>query len=439
MKRVLIIAYYWPPNAGVGVYRWLKFTKYLPQFGWQPVVYTPANPEMQAVDVDLENEIPPKAEVIKAPITEPYSWYKRFTGKKQDERLQTAFLREEAGPTWKENAANWLRSNFFIPDARVWWVKPSVKRLERYLKVHPVDVIVTTGSPHSLHLIGRELKRRTGIPWLADFRDPWTNVDYYGQLKLMKWADRKQHDLERAVLTEADKVLTVSWHWAEELRALGARKVEVITNGYDPDDLPVPPEPVDERWSLVHVGSITATRDVPELWNALAERVISDAEFRSRFVLRFIGGVDHSVLRSLESAGLLDHVERIGQVGHAEAIRHMQRARVLLLPVNDTPNVMGFLPAKVFEYLSVQRPILAIAPKAADIAQVLGASHELVQRGDLQAIRRAVEQLFTTGPAPSIATTTFERRELTRQLALVLEKLAAINAGHGQGLSINKN
>ena len=144
MKRVLIIAYYWPPNAGVGVYRWLKFTKYLPQFGWQPVVYTPENPELMAVDEALVKEVPPEAEVIKAPIIEPYTWYKRFTGKKSDERLQTAFLKEDGGgPTWKENVANWVRSNFFIPDARVWWVKPSVTRLLAYLKANPVDVIVT--------------------------------------------------------------------------------------------------------------------------------------------------------------------------------------------------------------------------------------------------------------------------------------------------------
>jgi glycosyltransferase involved in cell wall biosynthesis len=420
MKRVLIIAYYWPPNAGVGVYRWLKFAKYLPQFGWQPVVYTPENPELQAVDEALQRDIPPEVEVIKAPITEPYSWYKRFTGKKQDERLQTAFLREEAGPTWKENAANWVRSNFFIPDARVWWVKPSVKRLENYLKEHPVDVIVTTGSPHSLHLIGRELKRRTGIPWLADFRDPWTNVDYYGQLKFTKWADRKQRELERAVLTEADQVLTVSWHWAEELKALGAKHVEVITNGYDPDDLTTPPEPVDERWSLVHVGSITATRDVPELWNALAQRIRDDDEFRERFVLRFVGGVDHSVLRSLEAEGLLGHVERIGQVSHAEALRHMQRARVLLLPVNDTPNVMGFLPAKVFEYLSVQRPILCVAPKEADIARVLGEGHVRMERNDRSGLGSAVQQLFSNDTTAYVAVPLFERRALTQQLTAIL-------------------
>ncbi len=422
MKRALIIAYYWPPNAGVGVYRWLKFAKYLPQFGWQPVVYTPENPELMAVDDALLKDVPPEAEVIKAPITEPYAWYKRFTGKKSDERLQTAFLKEDGGgPTWKENLANWVRSNFFIPDARVWWVKPSVRRLEAYLKTHPVDVIITTGSPHSLHLIGRALKKRTGLPWVADFRDPWTNIDYYGQLKLTRWADAKQRRLERAVLTEADEVITVSWHWAEELKALGAKQVEVITNGFDPDDLPSPPAEVDEEWSLVHVGSISATRDVPKLWKALAERIASDADFRSRFKLRLIGGVDHTVQRSIEAAGLTPYVERIAHVPHDVAMRHMQRARALLLPVNDTPNVMGFLPAKVFEYLSAQRPILCIAPVDADIARVLGNIHTVVERDDAAAMHKAVGALFLTEAQPTGDISVYDRRNLTAQLAKFLE------------------
>jgi hypothetical protein len=424
MKRVLIIAYYWPPNAGVGVYRWLKFTKYLPQYGWQPVVYTPENPELMAVDEALLKDVPPEAEVIKAPIAEPYVWYKRFTGKRSDTRLQTAFLTEDGGgPTWKENAANWVRSNFFIPDARVWWVKPSVKRLLAYLKEHPVDVIVTTGSPHSLHLIGRELKQRTGLPWVADFRDPWTNIDYYGQLKLTKWADEKQHRLERAVLTEADRVITVSWRWAEELRALGAERVDVITNGFDTSDVPVPAVPVDQEWSLVHVGSISATRDVPTLWKALAERTNSDPEFRSRFKLRLVGGVDHTVQRSIEAAGLMPFVERIGHVSHAEAMRFMQGANTLLLPVNNTPNVGGFLPAKVFEYLSVKRPILAIAQPDADIVRVLGPAHTVVDRSDETGAHRAVEALFKPSTTAHTDISSFDRRNLTGQLAKVLEGL----------------
>lgn len=421
MKRVLVIAYYWPPNAGVGVYRWLKFAKYLPQFGWRPVVYTPSNPEMQAVDEALLREVPPEVEVIRAPITEPYTWYKRFTGRRREERLQTAFLREEAAPTWKEDLANWVRSNFFIPDARVWWVRPSVKRLHRHLKEHPVDVIVTTGSPHSLHLIGAELKRLTGIPWLADFRDPWTNIDYYGQLKLTRRSDAIHRRMERDVLRTADAVLTVSWRWAEELAAIGGRPVEVITNGYDTADLPVPPAAVDERWSLVHVGSIPATRDVPALWQALAARVHRDAAFRERFVLRFVGGVDHRVMESLRNAGLEPYVERVGQVSHTEALRHMQRARTLLLPVNDTPNAMGFLPAKVFEYLSVRRPILCVAPAGADIARVLGTAHTLVPRGDVEAMQRAVDVLFTAGEKEPAVPVEYDRVRLTERLAGVLE------------------
>ena len=380
MHRVLIITYYWPPNGGAGVYRWLKFSKYLPQNGWQPVIYTPQDPELVSHDPDLSKDIAQEVEVVRQPITEPFSLYKRFTGRKQEERVQTAFLNEGGKRGWKDDVALWIRSNLFIPDARVWWVKPSIKFLTNYLKEHPVDAIITTGPPHSMHLIGLGLKRATGIKWVADFRDPWTDIDYYGQLTLTKWADKKQHRLEREVLQAADKVVTVSWSWAKDLEQLGGRPVEVITNGYDPADVPNPSASMDDAYSLVHIGSMVATRDCPELWNTLGELVRTDGEFADRFVLRFVGPVDLSVIESATSAGLGEHIERMGRVGHAEAMREMQRARVLLLPINDTPNSMGILPGKVFEYLSVGRPILAVGPKEGDIARVLGLDHLLISR-----------------------------------------------------------
>ncbi len=423
MKRVLIIAYYWPPNAGVGVYRWLKFCKYLPEFGWQPVVYTPSDPEMQAEDPELLKEVSPSVEVIKEPITEPYGWYKRFTGKGRKARIRTAFLREEGGGGWREDLALWVRSNFFVPDARLWWVRPSIRRLEKYLAEHPVDVIVSTGSPHSLHLIGHALRKRTGIPWLADFRDPWTNIDFYNQLKLGRRADAKHRALEGMVLRDADQVTTVSWRWAQDLKALGARDPVVLTNGYDRTDLPNPPAQLDERWSLVHVGSLPPTRDVPELWNALGERLRGDPVFRDRFVLRLVGPVDHGVRNSLEEAGIMGNTELVGQVGHAEAVREMQRARVLLLPVNDTPNVGGFLPAKVFEYLSVQRPILAVAPLDADITRVLGMAHTVVPRNDADAMSQAVAALFTSGQESVPIPEQYDRRVLTSQLSDLLDRM----------------
>ena len=426
MKRVLIITYYWPPNGGAGVYRWLKMSKYLPECGWQPVVYTPKDPEVVADDPELLKQVRAEVEVVKRPITEPFSLYKRFTGRAQHEKVQTAFLSEQGRGGWKEDLALWVRSNFFIPDARVWWVKPSVRYLKAYLRDHPVDAIISTGPPHSMHLIAMALKKATGLPWVADFRDPWTGIDFYGQLSLTKWADRRHHRLEREVLTTADRVVTVSWSWAKDLEVLGAKEVEVITNGFDRDDVPKDPLPLDERFSLVHVGSMSATRDLPGLWKALAAIAADDPVFRERFVLRFVGPVDHNVVESATAAGLGAHIERLGRLSHAEAMRQMQRARVLLLPINDTPNSAGILPGKLYEYLSVGRPILAVGPRDGDVARVLGDAHLLLPRepalADHVRIRAAFDQ--ETGIVGE-AIDRYDRKELAGSMAALLDAEAS--------------
>ncbi len=405
MKRVLIITYYWPPNGGAGVQRWLKMAKYLPQNGWQPVVYTPENPEIITADPGLDREVPEMVEVIKRPIAEPYTWYKRITGRKADAKVHLGFLNEGKKKNWREDLAVWIRGNAFIPDARVWWVKPSIRFLSAYLREHPVDAIVSTGPPHSMHLIALGLKRNfPQLRWIADWRDPWTNIDFYDQLKLTDWADRKHHRLERAVVTSADVNVAVGWTMAEELDAMGSRRTEVITNGFDPDDVPSPPVPVDTDYSLVHVGNMTASRDIPQLWPVLAEFCRTDAEFGRRFKLRFVGPVDHAVLASIEKAGLLGRVERLGSVDHAQAMREMQRARVLLLSVNDTANAKGVLTSKVFEYLAVGRPILAFGPKDGDVARVLD-GHVLIDRKEGLPRDRAIREVFeySSGPQPKMA------------------------------------
>ena len=426
MKRVLIISYYWPPNGGAGVYRWLKFSKYLPEHGWQPVIYTPQNPEVVAEDPHLLNEVAPEVEVVKHPITEPFSLYKRFTGRAQNERVQTAFLSEKGGGGWKESVALWVRSNFFIPDARVWWVRPSVTTLKHYLRDHPVDAIISTGPPHSMHLIARGLKRATGIPWVADFRDPWTDIDFYHQLKLTGWADARHHRMERSVLKEADRVVTVSWSWAKDLERLGGRSVEVITNGFDPADVPSAPVAVDEEYSLVHIGSMSATRDCPGLWAQLAALCAADPGFKRRFVLRFVGPVDHSIMASLAAAGLEHHVQRLGRLSHQEAMHEMLRARVLLLPINDTPNSMGILPGKLYEYLSVGRPILAVGPATGDISRVLTGDHLRVDRGPDAAQAQAIRALFDrTGSSETGSHAQYSRRTLAGAVAQLLNGITA--------------
>lgn len=427
MKRVLLITYYWPPNGGVGGQRWLKMSKYLPQHGWTPVVYTPSNPEMAAVDEDLLHDVAPETEVIKRPITEPFSLYKRFTGRAKHERLQTAFLKEEgrAQDNWKERLALWVRSNLFVPDARVWWVRPSVRYLTAYLREHPVDAVVTTGPPHSTHLIGLALKKRLGLRWIADFRDPWTGIDYYDQLSLTRWADRRHKRLEHTVLANADRVITVSWRWAEELRSLGAKQVSVITNGYDPADIPAGHVHVDERYSLVHAGSLSPTRDQPGLWRLLAQLCRTDPVFRERFTLRLIGPVDAGVVASMRDAGLGDHIQRVGRLSRADTMQEIMRARVLLLPINNTANQHGILPTKLYEYLSTGRPILAVGPSDGDVARVLGEEHLLIPAQPEEKDARAVRALFDQSATANGPDARYSRVQLAGAIAEVLEAVAA--------------
>lgn len=419
MKRVLVITYYWPPNGGAAVQRWLKMAKYLPAHGWAPVVYTPSDPEIIAPDPALALQVPAEVEVLRRPIREPYKLYKRLTGRKADDRVHLGFIKEKARGGWREDLAVWLRGNAFIPDARVWWVRPSVKFLLDHLSRNPVDAIVSTGPPHSMHLIALALKKRTGVRWIADWRDPWTNIDFYRQLKLTAAADRRHHRLEREVVAHADVNVAVGWTMAQELEALGSRRTEVITNGFDHDDVPSPPRAVDEDHSLVHVGSMTASRDVPLLWQALAELRRRDPTFGERLRLRFVGPVDQAVLASVERAGLQDKVERIGQLDHAGAMGEMQRARVLLLSVNDTPNAKGVLTSKLFEYLAVGRPILAVGPADGDVARVLRAPHRLFDRSEAMPDLAGVRGLFDA-PAAATASDEWSRSALAGCMADVL-------------------
>ncbi|MFI5134679.1 MAG: hypothetical protein ACHQD9_02380, partial [Chitinophagales bacterium] len=188
MKKVLILTYYWPPSGGAGVQRWLKMVKYLPQFGWQPIVYTAKDAEYPIHDPSLEKDVPKEAEVIRQKIWEPYDLYKKFIGQKKEEKVYSGFLSEKKKPGFAQRASVWIRGNLFIPDARCFWIKPSRKFLISYLKKNPVDAMVSTGPPHTTHMIALGIKKKLNIPWIVDFRDPWTQIDFYNQLHLTRWA-----------------------------------------------------------------------------------------------------------------------------------------------------------------------------------------------------------------------------------------------------------
>ena len=401
MKRVLIITYYWPPSGGSGVQRWLKMSKYLPEYSWQPVVYTAEGAEYPVEDPSLEKDVRPEVEVIRQPITEPYSFYKKFLGMKKEQKVKAGFIDDTGHKQgWKERLSIWIRGNFFIPDARCWWVKPSVKYLKSYLKEHPVDAIISTGPPHSMHLIAMQLKEALGIPWIADFRDPWTEIDYYSKLRLTRWADRKHHRLEHEVLTKADKVVTVSPNWARRLEALGAPKADVVYNGFDESDLGQTGDPfVSDKFTLTYLGVLFKVRNPECLWQALGELVAEDIRFAEKLQVKLIGQVDKEVTQTITRNGLKDHVVLSPYIPHDQVADALHQSSVLLLPLmsNDESDTLGLIPAKVFEYMASGRPILCIGPTNGDTAKILTETNSGVTVGfeDTSRMKAVVKDLFT--------------------------------------------
>lgn len=411
------------------MHRWLKFVKYLRRFGWEPIVYTPENPEPPLLDPSLENDIPQGLTVLKTRIWEPYSLYKKFVGRPPDKGFQAGFLSEQKVPKRKQDLSVWIRGNFFIPDARKYWIRPSVKYLSAYLKEVPVQVVVTTGPPHSLHLIGLKLKQKLNIPWVADFRDPWTGIDFYSRLKLTRAADRKHHRLEQQVIMQADAVITVSHGLKIDFRKYRQNGIHVITNGYDPEDIPsVPVEPAGD-FLITHLGSVNADRNPHAFWKAVSESLQENEPFKKHLRIRFIGKTDVTVRVSILEHGLENYVELCPPVPHEQVFTLLKQSRLLFLPVNRTPNAASILTGKLYEYLAAGRPVLGIGPEDGEMARILeetGAGR-VCHWDSPDRIKSFLEEIFEkylAGQSPAIPVNTenYSRVELTRNLAKILDQ-----------------
>lgn len=435
MKRVLIITYYWPPSGGSGVQRWLKMSKYLPENGWQPFIYTADGAEYPVEDLSLEKDVASEAEIIRRPIVEPYSFYKKFLGIKKDEKIKAGFINEgKKKSAWKENISIWLRGNLFIPDARCWWIKPSVRYLKKYLQKNPVDAIISTGPPHSMHLIAKELHKKFNIPWIADFRDPWTDIDFFSELKLTKRSLKKHHRLQYQVLTEANKVVTVGWDWAKGLESHGAKDVAVITNGYDfnIEELKTKSD-LSQSFTMSHVGIVGAARNATKFWEALGELIKDEnqSEFSNLLKIRLIGQVDNSVLISIKENSLENHVEIIPYIPHEKVIIEQSSSQVLLLFVNNSPNAKGILTGKIFEYMASGRPILAIGPKDGDTAIILDETKSgvIVDFEDKEGMKKVILDLFEKYKDNQLLTKEnesvkkYSRRALAKEYVNLIERI----------------
>ncbi|MBU1013210.1 MAG: glycosyltransferase [Bacteroidetes bacterium] len=372
-KKILIITYYWPPCGGGGVQRWLKFVKYLPSYGWNTFVAVPENPEYPVIDDTLLADVPRDAEIIRLPIWEPYHIFKKLTGRKKEEKVNSGILFDDGPRSLMEKISLWIRGNFLIPDPRLFWVRPSIRRLKKHIMIIKPSVIVTTGPPHSVHLIGKGLKKEfPDIFWLADFRDPWSEFDLLNNFYPSKLARARQRTLEKRVLDLADIVITVSPTWVENLQKFTNTPIKFLANGYDHKDFASSCETIPKKFIITYTGLLNTYRNPLPLWKALEEVCLENADFNNDLKIKIFGISDNGLKNILsEFPNILNKTELCGYVSHNEVIQHYNESSCFLLLLNNTKNSQGHIPGKFFEYLAAKKPILAIGPNNSDAAGII--------------------------------------------------------------------
>lgn len=423
-KKILIISYYWPPAGGPGVQRWLKFVKYLPDFGIEPHVYVPKNPTYPLLDEELLAHVSDKAIIIQKPIFEPYGLAGIFS-KKKTQKISSGIIPNKKKQSWVEKMLIWVRGNLFIPDARLFWIRPSVQFLSKYIQEHQIETVITTGPPHSLHLIGMELKNRHKINWITDFRDPWTTIGYHDKLQLSNWAAKKHKQLEKQVLNSCDQIIVTSPTTKKEFEVITSKPISVITNGYDVE--PISKKPLNEKFTLAHIGSFLSERNPRILWKALAELVNENIAFSEKLELKLIGAVSDSVLETIKEFRLDGFVNHLGYVSHEVALQEQRCSQVLLLIEIDSEQTNCIIPGKLFEYMVSERPILAIGPEKADFASIIKETNTgtFFTYEDKDALKSQIVNYFEAFQSQSlqvhaVGLQKYSRRALTQELATIL-------------------
>ena len=420
MRKVLVITYYWPPAGGPGVQRWLKFVKYLRDFDVEPVLYIPENPHYPLVDNTFLKDIPNDLIIYKHPIKEPYRLASLFSSKKT-KRISSGIIQSN-DQSFIEKMFLWIRGNLFIPDARKYWVKPSVNYLRGVLEKEGIDTIITTGPPHSVHLIGYYLKQTKAVNWIADFRDPWTTIGYHKELKLTSSAKRKHKLLEFKVLKSADKIIVTSATTKKEFEQITEQPIKVITNGYDSEISST--QKLDEKFTISHIGSMLTGRNPVKLWQVLSDLLENNVDFKNALQLQFIGVISDDVLQSLNDLGLQDYIDIVGYVSHEKALAYQKASQILLLVEIDSQETIGIIPGKLFEYMAAKRPILGVGPKNWEVADIVTDTKSgcIVEYTDDIALKNVILDWFTQYQKGELSVSSkdieqYSRRELTRNLA----------------------
>ncbi len=424
-KKVLIITYYWPTSGGSGVQRWLKFVKYLPQFGWQPFVFTPENPSFDTKDESLLKDVPPEAEVLHFPIWEPYELFNKLSGSKSGNI--NANSAPKADSLFKKISI-WLRGNIFIPDPRVFWVRPSVNFLDDFLREQKIRTIITTGPPHSMHLIGLRLKKRNpSLKWIADFRDPWSEWGFLDTIQVGSWARSMHKRLERKVLQTADRVTTITPFYVRHFQRLGDRPVTLLTNGYDTEDFEGFTLQRPDKFVVRHMGIVNEKCNPVPSMEAVASLCKTNQEIREAIQIDFVGQVNETFKAYVQQHPMLKSITSFtAPVPHKEVIKLYEKSAVLLLVLTGYKDAEGYMPGKLFEYSATGLPIVGVGPTEGDAANFFKESKSgvMISSEDNDAIRQVLVSHFTDWKnkerSMSSPSTHYSRKAMTEKLTQLL-------------------
>ncbi len=427
VKRILLISYYFPPSGGAAVQRVLKFARYLPDYGWLPTVLTvdPDYAAFPSIDASLLSEIPSEVEVIRTKAWDPFTFYSQLQGKKREEVIKVGYI---DGDTRLKRVARWLRGNVFLPDARIGWVPFASRTARGLLKGMRFDAIMSTGPPHSCHLVGIAARNISDCPWVVDMRDPWVEIYYRDQMYEGLVARKIQTHLEKKVLGTADAVISVSNYFGERLqRRAPIRYYETIPNGFDPLEVVKGSVSPRDRTPLIiaYVGTYNLRRHSDSFVHALKKlRKLIPVE------IHLVGKIDQDAIEEFHRHEI--PLKVVEFLSHSEAVAYMNSVDVLLLsqPYVLSKDYLGHVSAKVFEYISARRPILALGPVDGDLADLLDETRagEIFDHQDVDGILAFLKGCIESRGKPreinEVAIAKYERRRLTGRLANLLDRLS---------------
>jgi glycosyltransferase involved in cell wall biosynthesis len=372
MDKVLYLSYYWPPSGGPGVQRTLKFIKYLPDFEVEPFLITVKENRASypLIDKTLKKEIPKSLKVFKTNSFEPLEWYRLLNKKK--EIPYSGFVNMDKTTPFQK-IARFIRGNVFIPDARVGWKSYAVKQALRLTKKESFKAIVTTSPPHSTQLAGLKLKQKTGLPWIADMRDPWTDINYYKDFYHLPFAKKKDAAFELEVLETADRILVTSFStkklFTEKSDKINPEKIIVIPNGYDEADFTEKSKPPKKEFVITYSGTIADSCNIDEFLNSIAEFEKLNPDFPMK--INFVGKVSDGIKKQIDNLSIRKNVEYVGYVSHKKSIEYLLHSTVLFMALPQVKNNEGHIPGKLFEYLAAQKPLIFIGTRNSDVAEII--------------------------------------------------------------------